>query len=92
MVVFERLYLAAEGEDDTFIISHEDLEDKDQTVSIRETEAKEINETEYGAGYAGSSKPKTGDTEGLYYWFALFLTAAVAGSVIMIRHKKNQKG
>lgn len=68
IVVFEKLYL-----EDEIIAVHEDIEDKDQTVTINPQPVKAV---------------KTGDDMNIWLWAGLAAAAVAVSSAAMIRRRK----
>jgi len=88
VVVFEKLYVTAKGEDEEKemeLTSHEDIDAKSQTVKLTEVPT----EPEKSAGTP--SAPKTEDTTNLWIPIAI-LSAAFVGIVAVIIRIRRKKG
>ena len=79
VVAFESL-----AYEDVEIAAHQDLNDKEQTVSFKETKNPGKTTTHLGKG------PKTGDTNNIVLYVALML-AALGGVFLILRHLKKRQ-
>lgn len=87
IVVFEKLYHAG-----VEIASHEDLADKDQTVSYKKPEEKTVTITSQKPTTTISApKPvKTGDTTNIAVYLALAVVALAGIAVFCVKKRKNR--
>ena len=87
IVVFEKLYHAG-----VEIASHEDLADKEQTVSYKKPEEKTVTITSQKPTTTISApKPvKTGDTTNIAVYLALAVAALAGIAVFLVKKRKNR--
>lgn len=89
-VVFEYLYPGErDNHDDTPYASHEDINDKDQTVSFKVGTLTPYLPNQSGSG-VGMTAPQTGDNTTLYYVLGMMCIASGVGIVTYVIRKRKK--
>ena len=89
LVTFEELYDMTNPEEPKKVTEHKDINDEDQTVTIKEVPETPTPETP-GTTTKTSNPPKTGDTANAALWIAILVLSAAGITGVRIWNKKKQ--